>query len=186
VAAGQHLFGYIRSRSPYYGATQFWRQAKNMKQLLIALVVFAWFVNPGLSRPVAVTQDDIFATEMRSLAGTWTPVYAENNGYEASDAQLKGIRWMRSADGKWIMQRDNEVVVAWKVAKIDATGSPKTLDIEVTDGPYKGTVYLGIYDLHGGTSRICFALPDRPVRPTEFSAHKGSIRACSTFKREDR
>jgi hypothetical protein len=43
---------------------------------------------------------------------------------------------------------------------------------------------LAIYELDGDTLRICFAMPDRPVRPTEFSAGKGSVRALSVFKRE--
>jgi uncharacterized protein (TIGR03067 family) len=50
-------------------------------------------------------------------------------------------------------------------------------------GEYKGIVYLGIYELDGDTLRLCFALPDRPVRPSEFSASKGSVRALTEFKR---
>ena len=56
-------------------------------------------------------------------------------------------------------------------------------DIEVTAGVYKGVVYLGIYELDGDTLRICFALPDRPERPTDFSAARGTVRALAEFKR---
>lgn len=125
-----------------------------------------------------------FTKELKALAGTWRPISAENNGYKASEANLKGTRWIRDADGKWTMQRGDKTVVEWAVKNIDATKKPKTIDIEIVAGPYKGMVYLGIYELDGDTLRICFALPDRPERPTEFSAGKGSIRALSDFKRE--
>jgi uncharacterized protein (TIGR03067 family) len=74
-------------------------------------------------------------------------------------------------------------VVEWRVKRIDAARNPKTIDLEIMAGEYKGIVYLGIYELDGDTLRLCFALPDRPVRPSEFSASKGSVRALTEFKR---
>jgi uncharacterized protein (TIGR03067 family) len=82
------------------------------------------------------------------------------------------------------MRRGEETVLQWKVKTLDPTKTPKEIDIEVASGKYKGVVYLGIYELKGDTLRICFAMPDRPVRPTDFSAGKGSVRALSEFKRE--
>jgi uncharacterized protein (TIGR03067 family) len=85
---------------------------------------------------------------------------------------------------KWSMRRGDQTVVEWKVKTLDPTKTPKAIDFEITSGTYKGVVYLGIYELDGDTLRICFAMPDRPVRPTEFTAGKGSVRALSELKRE--
>ena len=140
----------------------------------------------GLGSPTAsgAPPEIAFTKELKALAGTWRPVSTENNGYKASEEDLKGNRWIRDVDGRWTMRRGDKTVVEWAVKKIDATKNPKTIDIEITAGAYKGVVYLGIYELDGDTLRICFALPDRDERPTEFSASKGSIRALSAFKRE--
>ena len=123
------------------------------------------------------------AGELTAMAGTWKPVSAENNGFKASEADLKDTRRTLDADGKWTMRRGDKTVLEWKVKTLDPTKTPKQLDIEVASGEHKGVVYLAIYELDGDRLRICFAMPDKPVRPTEFTAGKGSVRALSEFKR---
>ncbi len=150
----------------------------------ILLVTFLLLAGLGLPNAFGDPQEDAFTKELKSLAGTWRPISTENNGYKSSEGDLKDILWIRDADGKWTARRGDKTLVEWAVKKIDATKNPKTIDIEIADGYYKGVVYLGIYELDGDTLRICFAMPDRPVRPTEFSASKGSVRALSEFKRE--
>ena len=118
------------------------------------------------------------------MAGTWRPVFAKNNGFKVPEDHLKDTRRVLDANGKWSMRQGEKTVVEWKVKSLDPTKTPKAIDIEVASGEHKGVVYLGIYELDGDTLRICFAMPDRPVRPTEFSAGKGSVRALSEFKRE--
>jgi uncharacterized protein (TIGR03067 family) len=127
---------------------------------------------------------DLSAEELKHLAGTWKPVSAENNGYKASEAELRGTLWTRDTAGKWVARRDGETLVEWSVKSIDAMTSPKSIDIEVAAGNYKGVVYKGIYELVGDTLRICFALPDRPVRPSDFWAGPGSVRALTEFERQ--
>ena len=154
---------------------------RNAAMFLGTSLLLAGLGLPGASGD---PQDDAFTKELKALAGTWRPISAENNGYKAPEEVLKGTRWTRDADGNWVMRRGDEAVIGWVVKKIDATKTPKAIDIEVTVGPHKGVIYRGIYDLDGDTLRICFALPDRTQRPTEFSARKGSICALSEFKRE--
>ena len=122
-----------------------------MKQLLIWLLVFSSLSNPRLSKLANFSQT---AKELKSLAGTWRPISTENNGYKASEADLKGSHLIRDANGNWLMRRGDKIVVWWAVKKIDATKVPKTINIEVTAGPYKGIVCLGIYDLNGDTLNI--------------------------------
>jgi uncharacterized protein (TIGR03067 family) len=155
--------------------------ARNTLILSITLLLLGCF---GLPNAFGVAPEDGVAKELKALAGSWRPVSTENNGYKSSEGDLDGILWIRDADGKWTARRDGKTIVEWAVKRIDPTKNPKSIDIEVTAGAYKGVVYLGIYELDGDTLRICFALPDRAERPTEFSASKGSIRALSEFKRE--
>lgn len=138
----------------------------------------------GLPKASGDPQDDAFTKELKAMAGTWRPVSAENNGNKSSEALLKGIRWIRDADGKWAMQRDEKTVLEWTVRRLDGTKNPKAIDVEITAGPHKGVVYRGIYELDGDTLRICFAMPEKAERPREFSAHKGSGNALSEFERE--
>ena len=128
-------------------------------------------------------QDDAFRKELKAMAGTWRPISAENNGNKTPEEILKEIRWVRDADGKWAMQRDDKTVLEWTVRKIDTTKKPKTIDLEVTLGSHQGQAYRGIYELDGDTLRVCLAMPESE-RPTEFSGRKGSNSALSEFKRE--
>jgi len=153
---------------------------RNTPILLVTFLLLAGLGSPNAS---GGPQEDVFTKELKSLAGTWRPIFTENNGHKAAEGDLNGILWTRDADGKWTARRGDKTLVEWVVKKIDATKYPKTIDIEIAAGYYKGVVYLGIYELDGDTLRICFALPDRAVRPTEFSASKGTIRALSEFKR---
>lgn len=122
--------------------------------------------------------------ELKAMAGTWRFVSAENNGAKAAEGDLEGDRWVRDAGGTWSLRRGDKTVLEWSVKAIDVTQTPKSIDIEVASGTHKGVVYKGIYELDGDTLRICFALPDRAARPTEFSAGTGSVCALSEFKRE--
>jgi hypothetical protein len=47
-------------------------------------------------------------------------------------------------------------VVEAATQKLDPSKSPKTLDAKVTDGPNKGAVILGIYEISGDTLKVCF------------------------------
>jgi uncharacterized protein (TIGR03067 family) len=149
---------------------------RNAPILLFTLLLLA---GPGSPSVSGAPPGAALTKELRALAGTWKPMATENNGYKSSEGDLDGILWIRDADGKWTMRRGDKAVVEWAVKGIDPTKSPKTIDIEVTAGPYKGVVYLGIYELDGDTLRICFALPDKPERPTRLFAGKGTLRAFS-------
>jgi uncharacterized protein (TIGR03067 family) len=151
--------------------------ARNALLLLITCLLLACSGSPR------VQPEDGITRELKALAGSWRPISTENNGFKSSEGDLTGILWIHDADGRWTMRRGDKAVVEWAVKKIDPTQNPKTIDLEVTAGAYKGIIYLGIYELDGDTLRICFALPDKPERPTDFSAAKGTIRAFSEFRR---
>jgi uncharacterized protein (TIGR03067 family) len=66
---------------------------------------------------------------------------------------------------------------------IDPSKSPKAIDYLMLAGPSKGEKQLGIYEIDGDTLRFCFASPGK-MRPTEFTAKKGSGNTLSTWKRD--
>ena len=52
---------------------------------------------------------------------------------------------------------------------IDATKTPKTIDLLFTEGPPKGTVLKGIYELDDTTYKLCVG-PPKGERPTVFDS----------------
>jgi uncharacterized protein (TIGR03067 family) len=67
--------------------------------------------------------------------------------------------------------------------RIDPSRTPKTLDIEFTEGPEKGNTALGIYELDGDDWKICLTLGAKE-RPRAFATAAGSSLALETLRRE--
>ena len=65
---------------------------------------------------------------------------------------------------------------------IDATKTPKELDIKGTEGPNKGKTILAIYELDGDTLKVCYDLEGKK-RPTEFKTAKESKQFLATYQR---
>jgi uncharacterized protein (TIGR03067 family) len=65
---------------------------------------------------------------------------------------------------------------------VDATKSPKQLDIKGTDGPNKDKTLLCIYTLDGDTLTVCYDLSGK-ARPTEFKSTTGTQLFLATYKR---
>ena len=57
--------------------------------------------------------------------------------------------------------------------KVDASKTPRTMDLAFESGPRKGKIELAIYDVKDDELRICIAAPEKD-RPTEFSSKMGS------------
>src|SRR3979409_178890 len=106
--------------------------ARNTLLLLISFLLLECSGSPR------VPPEDGIARELKAMAGSWRPVSTENNGFKSSEGDLTGILWIRDADGQWTARQDGKAVVEWAVKKIDPTQNPKTIDIEVTAGAYKG------------------------------------------------
>jgi hypothetical protein len=52
----------------------------------------------------------------------------------------------------------------------------------LAEGPNKGAVMLGIYEIDGDTLRVCFD-PEGKKRPTEFKSASGSQTFVNVHKR---
>jgi uncharacterized protein (TIGR03067 family) len=108
--------------------------------------------------------------ELKMFQGTWTFESVEAGGKKMPADQFKGMTVTFESD-KYSVKMGAEVVEAATV-KLDPSKSPKTVDSTVTDGPNKGKVYPGIYEISGDTLKVCFD-EDGKKRPTEFKGEIG-------------
>jgi len=109
--------------------------------------------------------------ELKKFQGTWTFKSVEAGGKEAPAAVFEGIT-VTFEGNKYTVKKGGEVIQI-ATQKLDPSKSPKTLDVTVAEGPNKGSVMLGIYEINGDTLKVCFD-PDGKKRPTEFKSTAGS------------
>ena len=109
--------------------------------------------------------------ELKKFQGTWTFASVEAGGKEVPAAEFKGITVTFEGD-KYTVKKGDEVIQA-ATQKLDPSKSPKALDVTVAEGPNKGAVMLGIYEISGDTLKVCFD-PEGKKRPTEFKGAPGS------------
>jgi uncharacterized protein (TIGR03067 family) len=134
--------------------------------LLCTLVLTA----PGGTGARADDKADV-AKELKKFQGTWTFESVEAGGKEIPAAEFKGMTVTFAGD-KYTVKKGDEVIQA-ATQKLDPSRSPKTLDATVTEGPNKGAVILGIYEISGDTLKVCFD-EEGKKRPTEFKSASGS------------
>ena len=109
--------------------------------------------------------------ELKKFQGSWSFESVEAGGKKLPADMLKGMTVTFEGD-KYSVKMGDKVVEA-ATLKLDPSKSPKTLDAKVTDGPNKGAVILGIYEISGDTLKVCFD-PEGKKRPTEFKGESGS------------
>lgn len=66
--------------------------------------------------------------------------------------------------------------------KVNEKTTPKEIDVEFLDGPNKGKVALGIYEVKDDEFKICNSNPGQP-RPTAFESKEGTATAYSIWKK---
>src|SRR4051794_16000692 len=109
--------------------------------------------------------------ELKTFQGSWTFESVEAGGKEVPAANFKGVTVTFDGD-KYTVKKGDEVVEA-AALKLDPSKSPKALDVTVTEGPNKGAVMLGIYEISADTLKVCFD-PEGKKRPTQFKSDSGS------------
>lgn len=143
---------------------------------LFCAVGFAAFVGSG---SLADDKEDI-EKELKKFQGTWTFESSESGGMKIPADELKGFIVLFEGDKHTVKKGDEVVQVGTQ--KIDASKSPKTIDVTMTEGPNKGTVMLGIYEIDENTLKVCFD-PQGKKRPTEFKSAPGSENFVNVHKR---
>jgi uncharacterized protein (TIGR03067 family) len=118
--------------------------------------------------------------EARKFQGTWTFESSETAGNELPTGELKGF--LLTFEGSQHTVKKGDEVIQVGIQKLDPSKSPKTIDVTMTEGPNKGTVMLGIYEIDGNTLKVCFD-PQGKKRPTEFKSASGSENFVNIHKR---
>ena len=118
--------------------------------------------------------------ELKKLQGTWTFESVEVGGKEAPAADYKSMT-VTFEGGKFTVKTGDEVIQVG-TEKLDPSKSPKAIDVTMTEGPNKGAVMLGIYEIDGDTLKVCFD-PQGKKRPTEFKSTPGSGDFVNVHKR---
>lgn len=141
-----------------------------MRISLVALLCTVGFAAFGGSCTLADEKADL-EKEVRKFQGTWTFESCEAGGQQLPADQLKGLVLTFEGD-KHTVKKGNEVIQAG-TQKLDPSQSPKAIDVTMTEGPSKGIVMLGIYEIDGDTLKVCFDAAGKK-RPTQFKSAPGS------------
>jgi uncharacterized protein (TIGR03067 family) len=150
-----------------------------MRISLVALFCAVGFAASGGSGALADDKADL-EKEVRKFQGAWTFESSEASGKELPAGELKGFIITFEGD-KHTVKKGDEVIQAGTM-KLDPSKSPKAIDVTITEGPEKGAVMLGIYELSGDTLKVCFDAQGKK-RPTEFKSAPGSETFVNVHKR---
>jgi uncharacterized protein (TIGR03067 family) len=131
--------------------------------------------------PLAWADEGASAKEdAKKLQGSWKPVKAELGGKPYPEGVLKMMK-LDLTDGKYTVTigqlRDEGTV------KLDATKTPRTMDIVGTKGPNQGKTIPAIYELTDNTLRVCYDLSSK-ARPKEFKTQEGTQLYLVEYQRQ--
>jgi uncharacterized protein (TIGR03067 family) len=152
------------------------RRIESRRWLLLALprmaVVAAVRAVTGIELGFGDAGREALARDQARLDGAWFGVSQEANGQETP----AGTKVVISAGNSVATNRAGSVVFrcAWKV--IDATATPKQVDLVTPDGQ----VFRAVYRMRGDTLQYCGAYGDRPE---DFSTNEGDGRYMATLNR---
>jgi len=139
-----------------------------------------------LATGAVMAADDRLKSDQEKLRGTWLTVSLVTNGKTLvtdKTPPAAGPETKLVYDGdKWKIQVGDQVVASGKF-KVDATKSPKAIDIFDETGVKNEKTKLGIYELNGDTYKYCLAPANKP-RPTEFVSKEGGWLSLGVSRRE--
>lgn len=124
------------------------------------------------------------ADEVKLLEGDWKVVALESNSKRAPAAVLEGMRW--SFKGSEVRFADaGEELGDKSSVKLDASQSPKHIDLVALEGATKGMKSEGIYKLEKDRLVICLrdSKAAKKGRPEKFETEKGSELGLITLER---
>jgi uncharacterized protein (TIGR03067 family) len=132
------------------------------------------------------SEDDPSKSDLDKLQGTWLTVSLVNDGKTLVDEKTPPKEGpatkLAYEKDKWLIKVGDKTV-ATGLFKIDATKTPKEIDIMDESGMKNDKTKLGIYQLHGDTYKFCLAPAGKP-RPADFVGKEGSGHSLGVSKRE--
>jgi uncharacterized protein (TIGR03067 family) len=147
----------------------------------LVLAVVALLATLGLAA-VGVADDSADKKDKEKLQGTWTAVSGERQGKDDPETKEHALVF---EGGKFSIKKGDRVIFAGTF-KINASKSPKTMDMEITEGQEKakGKPAQAIYALDGDELTWCAAEPGSGERPEKFATKEGVKHVLIKFKRE--
>ncbi len=181
IANGNHLQHFINGRLTVDVTDEM--AAKAAKSGVLALQVH---VGP----PMTVQFNNIRLKTLAATAqakgadrtdGAWGVAAMEANGETLSADTFEGLKLTVEGD-KYSVDKGGEIDRG--TFSVDATKSPKQMDIRPETGPGAGRTILAIYEFSGDTMRVCYALEEGAGRPASFKTASGSGLVMITYKRK--
>jgi uncharacterized protein (TIGR03067 family) len=105
-----------------------------------------------------------------ALQGTWTVVTAEADGKHLPAEQTKSLKLIFHGDKYTFQTPDHGIAGTYK---LDPAKKPRAIDATRAEGPDKGKVVLGIYQVDGDQLKMCFGAPGEDTRPKDFAPKAG-------------
>jgi uncharacterized protein (TIGR03067 family) len=139
-----------------------------------ALAMVAGLLAGGNAREEQIKRD------LAQIQGEWVMVSGERDGQALPEQFVKTSRRICQGD-QTIAIVNGEIGLQAKFT-LDPSKKPKTIDYDLTGGPNKGLIQLGIYEIDGDTLRFCQSTPGEP-RPTAFDAKAGTRCTMTVWKR---
>jgi uncharacterized protein (TIGR03067 family) len=118
--------------------------------------------------------------DMDRFEGEWSGVSLVLNGQVLPADFVKSFR--RVVKGNETTVLNGGQVILKATYTVDASKSPRTIDYQITLGPDKGKMQLGIYEFEGETVKVCLSQPGSD-RPTEFASKAGDGRTFGVWKK---
>ena len=150
-----------------------------MRIALVTLLGTLVFTAPGGTGARADDKAEV-EKELKKFQGIWTFASSEAGGKKAPADDLKGLTITFEGNKHTVKKGDEVLQVGTQ--KLDPSKSPKTIDVTITEGPKKGAVMLGIYQIDADTLTVCFD-EEGKKRPTEFKSAAGSETFVNVHKR---
>jgi uncharacterized protein (TIGR03067 family) len=120
------------------------------------------------------------ATDYGLFRGTWRVVSVQVGGKGQPSQSFE--KTQLTFDGTDFTTVTAAGTTRGKIA-LDATRSPKAIDVTITDGRDKGTTFRAIYEISDDTYKLCSSFSGNGGRPKEFEAKAGSGYILQVLKR---
>ena len=136
---------------------------------------------------VALAQDDAVKKELAKMQGDWQLVRGEESGEAASKYVVEHFNCVIKGDQLTFKGVEPLTDKASKLTiKIDASPTPKCIDLKVEAGSLKGTLLEGVYEWKGNELKLCLNFASGIAnRPLGFETKAGSNRVLLVLKREN-
>ncbi|HMF14628.1 MAG TPA: TIGR03067 domain-containing protein [Gemmataceae bacterium] len=139
------------------------------------LLVLAFFVPVS---PAALAEEAA-KKDPELFQGTWALVSAIHDGRKSAPEKIKTVKLTFSGE-KLTVHGEKGMESAFK---LDPSKKPKEIDVTPGDGPDRGKVLRGIYELMDEELKICIGKAGKE-RPTEFASKENSGVVLIELKRE--